>query len=572
VEAVAWISEQKSTLSAMFYLAAVLLYLRFDRTRQRSHYAAALALFLCALLGKTVTATLPAALLLIFWFERGRIVWKRDAVPLLPWFGLGAAAGLFTAWVERTYIGAQGAAFVLTPVERCLVAGRAIWFYLGKVLWPRNLMFFYPRWTIDSQVWWQYLFPLGAVALAVALAIVARKRRGPLAGFLFFAGTLFPALGFFNVYPFVFSYVADHFQYLATLGILVPAASGLTLLANRLPLRFHRFSPALGAALALLLGSMTSAQSGIYRDADTLDRETLARNPGAWMAHDNLGKQLDREPGGIPEAIDHFRAALKINPNAAQVHHNLGILLARTGHEQEAAAELRQAVRIWPTYVDAYANLCAVLLQSPSGLADAIAQCQQALRIDPSAATAHFYLANAYSQMESRWPDAVAEFQTAIRLAGLPEARLNLAALLARMGRERDAIGEYRAALEIQPGDAEAHYDVGVLLSHIPDRLPEAIAEFRAALGIAPGHPEAHAGLALALSDTPGQMTEAIAEYQTALRQDPDLVEAHYNLGLALAKMPGRSAEAIAHLEAALRLRPDLQRAREVLDGLRRSR
>ena len=178
VEAVAWISEQKSTLSGVFYLASALTYLRFDETRRRPHYVLAFGLFLLALLTKTVTATLPAALLVVLWWQRGRLAWRRDVLPLVTWTALGASAGLFTAWVEKTYVGARGNDFALSFLDRFLVAGRAIWFYGGKVVWPANLIFSYPRWKIDPQVWWQYLFPAGVVALVVVLCLLARRSRG----------------------------------------------------------------------------------------------------------------------------------------------------------------------------------------------------------------------------------------------------------------------------------------------------------------------------------------------------------------------------------------------------------
>ncbi len=245
VESVAWISEQKNTLSAAFYLASAYVYLRFAEAGLKpcatpvaeglkpcatavaglkpcatpaqsssasvvqpfraAGYWIATALFLCALLSKTVTATLPAALLVVEWWRRGRLRWHQDVRPLLPWFAVAVAAGLFTAWFERDIIGARGADFDLTLIERGLLAGRVIWFYLGKLIWPADLMFWYPRWTIDASVWWQYLFPAAVAGMTIALAIVARRTRGPLAGFLFFCGTLFPVLGFFNVYPFRFS-------------------------------------------------------------------------------------------------------------------------------------------------------------------------------------------------------------------------------------------------------------------------------------------------------------------------------------------------------------------------------
>jgi hypothetical protein len=133
VESVAWITEQKNTLSAVFYLASALVYLEFDETRRRSSYLLALGLFVLALLSKTVTATLPAAMLVVLWWRRGRLSWKHDALPLAPWFALGTVAGLFTAWVESEVIGAKGADFALTLIGRCLVAGRVIWFYLSKI-------------------------------------------------------------------------------------------------------------------------------------------------------------------------------------------------------------------------------------------------------------------------------------------------------------------------------------------------------------------------------------------------------------------------------------------------------
>jgi hypothetical protein len=212
VESVAWIAEQKNTLSTLFYLAAALAWLRFEADRRPARYAVASGWFLAALLTKSVTATLPAALLVVAWWQRGRLSWRGDVRPLLPWLIAGAAAGLYTAWFERTGIGAQGADFDLSFVERVLLAGRVVWFYLGKLLWPAELIFHYPRWSIDDTAAGQYLFPVAALALLGGLAWGARRQRGPLAAALLFGGTLFPVLGFVNVYPFLFSYVADQFQ------------------------------------------------------------------------------------------------------------------------------------------------------------------------------------------------------------------------------------------------------------------------------------------------------------------------------------------------------------------------
>ena len=302
VESVAWIAEQKNTLSAVFYLASALTYLQFDEKREGSRYWAAFALFVLAVLSKSVTATLPAALLVVFWWKRGRLGWRRDVSPLIPWFVVAAAGGAFTAWVERDVIGARGADFSLTLLQRCLLAGRALWFYLAKLLWPSNLIFIYPHWTIDASRWPQYVFPVGAIATAVCLWLLRGRTRAPLAGFLFFAGTLFPALGFVDAYPFRFSYVADHFQYLASLGVIVPIAAGLTLAAARQSGAARSLVRAGCVALVGILGVLTWRQSAIYRDAETLYRDTISRNPECWMAHVNLGTEL-ADQKRLPEAI-----------------------------------------------------------------------------------------------------------------------------------------------------------------------------------------------------------------------------------------------------------------------------
>src|ERR1700723_2955380 len=458
VESVAWISEQKSTLSGVFYLAALLAYLHFylqpDQNRRKSKYLLATGLFVLALLSKTVTATLPAVLLVIFWWRRGRLEWKRDVLPLLPWFAFGISAGLFTSWVERTLIGARGADFLLTPVQRVLIAGRAICFYAGKLLWPTNLTFFYPHWKIDPAVWWQWQFPAGVLAVVIGLVFVARRYRGPLAGFLIFCGTLFPVLGFLNIYPFRYSYVADHFQYLASLGIIVPVASVLVRAIERISSR-RAVTIACCSMLILVLGVLTWRQCRMYRDIETLYRESLARNPGSWLAHYNLGVLFAEMPGRLPDAIAEYQAALQIEPDYAEAHLNLGNILSQT----------------------------------PGRQSEAIAEYQAALRINPNDAEAHFNLGNL--------------------LARTP-------------GRLQDAIAEYQAALRIRPEYAKARYNLGIVLAVIPGRLADAIAEFQAALRINPDYAEAHNELGIVLAETPGRLQDAIAEYQAALRINPD--------------------------------------------------
>ncbi len=572
VESVAWISEQKNTLSTVLYLGAALVYLHFDRDRRPSHYFLALGLFVLALLTKTVTATLPAALLVVFWWRRGRLGWRRDVRPLLPWLGLGAAAGLLTSWVERTFIGAQGADFTLNLLERCLLAGRVIWFYLGKLAWPADLIFIYPRWAVDAAVWWQYLFPLGVLALVAGLALLARRHHGPLAraaaaglaGFLVFAGTLFPALGFINVYPFIYSYVADHFQYQACLGIIVPVAAGLTLAAG--PLLTSRaaavrwLAPVGGGLLLAMLGALTWRQCGMYRDAGTLYRATLVRNPACWMAHTNLGDLLSRIPGRLPEAIGHFEAALRINPRDVNAHNDLGHAFTEIpGRLPAAIAEYEAALRIDPRFAPAHNNLGVALSKIPGRLPEAISHFEAAVRLAPDAAELHDNLGVALEKIAGRLPEAVTQFEAAVRLnPGSAEIHNNLGVALAKIpGRLPEAMVHFEAAVRLDPRSTEMHNNLGVALAQTPGRMPEAIAQFEAAVRLAPRSAEAHNNLGAALSKIPERAPEAMAEFEAATRLKPDFAEAHNNLGDALVNIPGRLPEAIAEYEATLRLNPD---------------
>ena len=174
VESIAWITERKNTLSLLLALASMLCYLRFEPAESQSlsttpahrrwkFYAAALVLFTLALLSKTAVVAMPAVLLVVYWWKRGTISW-RTAAPLVPLFLLACAMGVLTIWVETCINGTQGADWSFSPLERVLIAGRTLWFYVGKLIWPHPLAFFYPRWTIDSHQWWQYLFPAAALA------------------------------------------------------------------------------------------------------------------------------------------------------------------------------------------------------------------------------------------------------------------------------------------------------------------------------------------------------------------------------------------------------------------------
>ena len=456
VESVAWITELKNTLSAVFYLGAALAWLHFEERRQLRTWLLALLLFALALCSKTVTATLPAALLLVHWWRRGRPSWRRDVVPLLPFFALGAVAGLFTIWVERRLVGAEGAAFDLSAAQRGLIAGRAAWFYLGKLVWPADLVFIYPRWNVDALALSQYLYPAAAVAAVSGLWARRKRFPGALAAALFFLGTLFPALGFFDVYPFLFSFVADHFQYLASIGIIALAASGIASMPRR------RAGQGVSLAVLAILAALTWKQSHLYADAETLYRATIRGNPACWMAYNNLaGLLISRDAADEAEGL--ARTALKLKPGYPEAHNNLALALARRGQSDEAIVHYRQAIELSPGYAEARNNL-GFALAARGDLDEAIFQYRKALESEPGRAGIHY----------------------------------NLAMALVARGQVLPAVSHLRRAVEMQPDFLEAHNNLGIVLAR-SGRLDEAIEQFRQALEIAPGSPEVRKNLDVAL-------------------------------------------------------------------------
>jgi len=550
VESVAWISEQKNTLSTVFYLLSVLAYLRWTRsgTRQRFVlYCLATLLFVLALLSKSVTATLPAALLVALWWKNGNLSWKRDAVPLIPWFAVGIASGLFTAWLERNYGGAEGTMFAITFVGRCLLAGRVIWFYLGKLVWPANLMFIYPHWRMDPSQAWQYLYPLAALAL---LGLLWRQRRrfpGVLAAFLFFVGTLFPALGFFNVYPFMYSYVADHFQYLASLGIIALAAAGWGWAAGRWPAPGRIAA----AAVLLLFGILTWRQCGNYRNSITLFQQTLERNPTCWMADNNIGMILF-ERGQVDEGVAHFERAERSDPANPLNYFHLGTVYYKLRRYPQAIAQLREAIRLDPDQAGGHYTLANVLADTDHP-AEALEQYHTALRLKPAQSEFRANLGNLLIKL-GRIDEALEQYEEEVRLSPKSApAHSNLGITLVRLNRWREALSEFREELLLDPKSATPHFDYGTALMSSDDLLGAAD-QFTEALKINPDYTDARVNLGVVLTRT-GRRSEALEQFGLAVRHDPSSPSAHTNYGVGLAGA-GRLDEAIAEFREAIRLRP----------------
>jgi protein O-mannosyl-transferase len=517
VESVAWVTERKNVLSLAFYLLAMWVYLlQFSSSRNWRTYALALTLYFCALFSKTVTASLPAAVLLILWWKKGRIS-RREMLPLVPFFVAGIGLSAVTGHLEKYHVGAAGDKVLELQLgfeSRCLIAGRAIWFYAGKLFFPHPLSFIYPRWNeVATPTAMQWALPTMVVGAAAALfALRERLGRGPLVAWLLFCGTLFPALGFVNVYPMRFSFVADHFQYHASIAViaLVGAIGGRTARYDSTAL-VAVARRAIAVILVTGLGILTWNRAHVYRDSETLWRDTLAKNPDSWMVNTNLANVLVRTtPPAIDEAEALYRRALQLAPNLYETHTDVGMVEGMRGHTTAALRELDEALRINPAYAPAYYHRGQVLSRMKE-LDRAIGDFELALQYAPGFAEAYYRLALVLLVQAA---DAHERFVANgdPRDAKLSEEKF------------RAAVAHLRSAVAANDRYAAAYAELGHCLIRL-SQFDEAIGDLRAAVRIDPNYAEAWTNLGSALYQT-GRVVEAADAFARALQINPNLVPA----------------------------------------------
>src|SRR6266436_2909370 len=428
VQSVAWVTELKNTQSGFLYLLSIFCFLKWDKEpritrikrikgterkgealskpphrrlgdRRSLMFALSLLFFVLATLSKPSVVMLPVVLALCIWWRTGRVQW-RDSVALTPIVLISALASVWTILEQKFHAGAIGVEWAQTWPERLIIAGRAVWFYVAKLAWPHPLIFIYPRWQLQPAQFTAYLPLLLALMGLIALWFLPGKAgRAVFFASAYYMISLFPVLGFFSIYFFRYSFVSDHFQYLASMGPLALVAAAGSEGFNRLVVAesLERGLPFLRVGLCnvvlLLLGILTWQQTAVYHDLITLYTTTLAQNPGCWMAHYNLGIAL-RDRGETDQAITHYRQAIALRSAYAEAHYNLGRLLADKGEFNDAVDHYEAALAINPDDPDAHNNLGATFVQQ-GRIDDAIAHYQKALATQPDYAAASCNLADA---------------------------------------------------------------------------------------------------------------------------------------------------------------------------------
>jgi Tfp pilus assembly protein PilF len=426
LESVAWISERKNTLSGLFCLATIVVWLRFIERRDRRRYAIVLALYACTLLSKSVLCTLPVTLLLLACWRRPSD-WRREIGALAPFVVMSLAIGWLGWWRERLY---GNPPLPLSLFERLLIVNRALWFYVGKLLWPTGLTPIYPRWELHPTLWSYAALGLTVGALTLLWWRRRRMGNGPLVATAFFVTMLAPVLGVVDFNYTQYSFVADHFQYVASAGLIAALAGVVTIGLQRCGAarRGAVGRSAVGRAIGsisiglwvLALGALSWRSAANYATAETFWRDTLAKNPQAWKAHSNLAGVLARE-GKLDDAITHYAAALQIRPDFAEAHNHWGIVLSMQGKPDAALQQFDTALQLNPAQADAHNNAGTVLAQ------------------------------------QGKWEDAVVHFAAAVRInPAYFEAYDSWGIVALKQGRVDEAVAHFQAALQIKPDYAPA--------------------------------------------------------------------------------------------------------------------
>ncbi len=432
VESVAWVSERKDVLSAVFFFAVLWAYLDYGKRREGGaefdlrRWLMVGVLIACGLMAKPMLVTLPFLLLLLdVWPLQSERPWTRLVLEKLPWVGLAAASSAATFAVQQAG-GAVKDLAVFPLDERLANAARSVWVYLGQMAWPTGLSFFYP-FPLEPSIGLGIAAAVGVAAVSGTAWWLRGQQPWLWVGWCWYLGMLVPVIGIVQVGT---QAHADRYTYLPMAGIAVALLFGLSRLLERREVQ-------LGALILLaVLGLLTLRQTQRWQNSETLYRHAVAVNPGNYLAWDALGTVTARS-GDPAAALEHHKRAVEARPDFAVGHNNLGVRYDRSGRPGLAIEHYTRALELQECYAEAHGNLGIALANR--GDAAALIHFREAARCDPGNADAH----------------------------------TNLALMALQLGEEDEAIEHLERALALRPGSEEIAAELAWLLATRPDMSPE---------------------------------------------------------------------------------------------------
>jgi tetratricopeptide (TPR) repeat protein len=472
VESVAWVTNRKSVLSTFFWLLTIGTYVYYARRPGVLRYLVVFLCFAFGLLAKPMVVTLPFVLLLLDYWPLGRVqfgssaktVDSRDArltqtrferasashliLEKVPIFVLSAAS-IYISFLSSRSLGILVTSDTIPVSLRIQNAMVSYVNYILKMIWPRDLVVFYPY--PEAVPLWQFA---GATIVVAGLSILAFRtaRRVPYltVGWLWYLGTLLPVIGL--VQHGLWPSFADRFAYIPLIGLFISTVWGLASLGVKW--RLPKIIPPAAVCMAIaLLGIGTWAQAKYWKNSITLFDHALDVTTDNHLAHYNMAAAF-HEQGDLGEAVLHYSEALRIIPNNAQFHYGLGTVLLKQGRIEQALMHLSEALKLVPRYAEAHVNMGSALVK------------------------------------RGNFEEAISHYRQALEVKPIAEAHHGLGLVLAGQGSLGKAISHYGQAIKMKPGYAEAHNDLGVALSR-QGKFREAIWHFSEALRIKPDYDSA---------------------------------------------------------------------------------
>ncbi|MBI2413897.1 MAG: tetratricopeptide repeat protein [Deltaproteobacteria bacterium] len=457
VESVAWVSEKKDVLSGFFFFLSLISYLKYKKTSKALPYALSLFFFIFSVMGKPMSITLPAVLLILDFhpldgFKAGV---KKALIEKAPFFALSVLFAGATVWAQAS----DNAIASLDPypmASRMLVSIRALAFYIFKTLLPINLAPFYPRDLSPSPFGAEYIASLALVIAITALSILLLKRsRLPLALWLFYLATLSPVIGIIQVGS---QAAADRYAYIPGLAPLILIAAG----GGRLFKRRSGAAAALAIACAIVLGALTVRQVSVWKDSVSLWSHEVAVYPDdAPIGWSNLGLAY-KDSGELDKAVASYEKAIEIDPNYADAYGNRGVAYLKLGRMNDALEDLSTAIRLNPESAELHGNR-GVAFITTGEYEKAIGDLSESIRLSPStAAKGYFNRGISYKALGMN-AEAVSDFTRTIEAEpSFGGAHNNRGGAYLRMGSFDEAIEDFSAAVRIDPEDGAAHYNLGL--------------------------------------------------------------------------------------------------------------
>jgi tetratricopeptide (TPR) repeat protein len=428
VESVAWITERKDVLSTLFWLLAMLAYVRYCRcvavpasirdtlrrtakrpstagVEAKHYYLVAVAFFALGLMTKPMLVTLPFILLLLDYWPLERKISRRLLVEKIPFFALSVISGILTFSIQQS----GGGVTILSLNSRIANVFLSYVQYISKTFWPRNLAVLYPLPAAASIPFWQAamcaLLLLGISVFVVYLG--RRNQRYLTVGWFWFIGTLLPVIGIVQV---GFQAYADRYTYIPYIGLFIMLAWGSPQLLSKWISVSPQRKPILGLSMILVLATLgicTYRQVSCWQNSITLFSHALEVTQNNYVAYNNIGLAYSKLVRW-PQAMEDYRQAIRINPTYAKAHYNLGFAYFSLGHSIEAIEAYKQAVKLKPDYTLAYNNI-GVAYSGLGRYNEAIEAFKQAIKINPDSAELHTNLGSTYMAISDK-KSAMAEY------------------------------------------------------------------------------------------------------------------------------------------------------------------